>query len=88
MQDALEKIGLKILRGSSGIIPVFLSDGIAQELNRVLYKRGLFVNVMEYPMVPPGLERLRLSIMSTHTKEEMDQALDLIEEVTKEFGVI
>lgn len=88
MQDCLEAMGLKIIRGESGIIPVFLKDGIATELNRLLYKRGLFVNIMEYPMVPPGLERLRLSVMATHTKEEMDKALDLIKEATTEFGVI
>ncbi|WP_444993816.1 aminotransferase class I/II-fold pyridoxal phosphate-dependent enzyme [Aliikangiella sp. IMCC44359] len=88
MQDRLEEIGLKIKRGVSGIIPVYLKDGIAQELNKKLYKRGLFANIMEYPMVPPGLERLRLSIMSTHTKKEMDQAIEIIKDVMKEMGVI
>lgn len=88
MQDALENMGLKIIRGASGIIPVFLKDGVAQPLNKCLYKRGLFANIMEYPMVPPGLERLRISVMSSHTKEEMDQALALIEEAAKEFKVI
>lgn len=88
MQDSLEEMGLKIIRGESGIIPVFIKDGIATELNRKLYKRGLFVNIMEYPMVPPGLERLRLSVMATHTKEEMDKALNLIRQATTEFCVI
>lgn len=88
MQDKLEAMGLNIIRGASGIIPVFLKDGVAQGLNKYLYKHGLFANIMEYPMVPPGLERLRISVMSSHTKEEMDQALTLIEEAAKEFNVI
>ena len=88
MQDKLEEMGLKIVRGDSGIIPVFLKDGIAQSLNKSLYAKGLFANIMEYPMVPPGLERLRLSIMSTHTKEEMDQALSIIREVAQEYEII
>ena len=88
MQDKLEEMGLKIIRGDSGIIPVFLTDGIARKLNRRLYEKGLFANIMEYPMVPPGLERLRLSIMSTHTKEEMDTALNIIKDVAIEFGVL
>lgn len=87
MQDGLEALGLRIIRGQSGIIPVFLKDGMARDLNRTLYRRGLFANIMEYPMVPPGMERLRLSIMSTHTKNQMDAALSLIKEVGEELDV-
>jgi len=87
MQNGLENMGLQIIRGVSGIIPVFLNDGMARELNRQLYEQGLFANIMEYPMVPPGMERLRLSIMSTHTKQQMDLALGLIESVGKELDV-
>jgi len=88
MQDKLEGMGLNIIRGVSGIIPIFLKDGVAQPLNKMLYQRGLFANIMEYPMVPPGLERLRISVMSSHTKEEMDTALSLIQEVATEFNVL
>lgn len=88
MQDRLEEIGFDIIRGESGIIPVFLKDGIARKLNRRLYEKGLFANIMEYPMVPPGLERLRLSIMSTHTVEEMEKALALITDVAIEFEIL
>jgi glycine C-acetyltransferase len=87
MQDGLEAMGLKIIRGESGIIPVFLKDGVARKLNRALYQRGLFANIMEYPMVPPGLERLRLSIMSIHTQAQMDAALALIRKVADELDV-
>ncbi len=87
MQDGLEAQGLSILRGDSGIIPVFLPAADVRAFNRRLYARGLFANIMEYPMVPPGLERLRLSIMSTHTHAQMDRALELIRETCEEFGL-
>lgn len=80
MQDALENAGFRILRGDSGIIPVFFDkDGHVHRLNKELYRQGLFANIMEYPMVPPGAERLRLSIMSTHTHEEMDRVVQMID---------
>lgn len=89
MQDKLEEAGLRIIRGQSGIIPVFFDeDGVVGKINRTLYRRGLFVNIMEYPMVPPGLERLRLSVMATHTHEEIDTAISLIVEVAREFGAL
>jgi len=89
MQDRLEEAGLRIIRGQSGIIPVFFDeDGVVRKINRALYKRGLFANIMEYPMVPPGLERLRLSVMATHTREEIDTAVSLIVETAQEFGAL
>lgn len=89
MQDRLEGEGLRIVRGAAGIIPVFFGeDGAVRRLNRELYRRGLFVNIMEYPMVPPGLERLRLSVMSTHTREEIDTAVDLIASTARELGML
>src|SRR5262245_39108211 len=51
MQDRLEGLGLRIIRGASGIVPVFFgADGVVRKLNRELYRRGLFANIMEYPM--------------------------------------
>ncbi|MEQ1511204.1 MAG: aminotransferase class I/II-fold pyridoxal phosphate-dependent enzyme [Lysobacteraceae bacterium] len=89
MQDRLEAVGLKIIRGESGIIPVFIGeDGMVRKINRELYARGLFVNIMEYPMVPPGLERLRLSVMATHTREEIDTAVEMIAQAAREFGCL
>jgi glycine C-acetyltransferase len=89
MQDALEAAGLRIIRGEAGIIPVFFSeDGAVRKLNRMLYRQGLFANIMEYPMVPPGLERLRLSVMATHSTEEIDKAVSLIEETARELGCL
>jgi glycine C-acetyltransferase len=89
MQDALESAGLRIIRGVAGIIPVFFSaDGAVRKLNRMLYRRGLFANIMEYPMVPPGLERLRLSVMATHSKEEIDEAVSLIVQTAREIGCL
>lgn len=88
MQDRLEALGFRILRGEAGIIPVFLPDGIAGNFNKMLYRRGLYVNVMEYPMVPPGMERLRLSIMADHSQTQLDRALELIVDVARELGVL
>jgi len=88
MQDELETRGYQILRGETGIIPVFFKqDGVVKQVNKELYRRGLFANIMEYPMVPPGMERLRLSIMSTHTEQEMNACLDLLDQVVADLAV-
>ncbi|WKV50606.1 aminotransferase class I/II-fold pyridoxal phosphate-dependent enzyme [Dickeya fangzhongdai] len=89
MQDLLESKGFNILRGESGIIPVFFSKlSVVGNINRRLFERGVFANIMEYPMVPPDKERLRISVMSTHTREEIEQVVELITEVAREFDAL
>ncbi|WP_067710185.1 aminotransferase class I/II-fold pyridoxal phosphate-dependent enzyme [Erwinia sp. ErVv1] len=89
MQDRLESNGFNIIRGEAGIIPIFFSkSGVAGNINRLIYERGLFANIMEYPMVPPDKERLRLSLMSSHTREEIDQAVEIILDAAREFDAI
>jgi glycine C-acetyltransferase len=45
------------------------------------HKSGIFVNSIEYPAVPLNQQRFRVSIMATHTKEDIDRLLSVIEEV-------
>jgi glycine C-acetyltransferase len=45
------------------------------------HKRGIFVNSIEYPAVPLSQQRFRISIMATHTKEDIDRMIDAVNEV-------
>ncbi len=88
MRAELEDMGHRVGYSPAGIIPVYLPDGVARVFNRTLYQRGLFAHVMEYPMVAPGQERLRLSIMANHKREHLDQALSLIAAASRELGIL
>lgn len=79
--------GFRIGRTESGIVPLYLPDGVAGRFNRRLYERGLFVNVMEYPMVAPGAERLRFSLMAEHSHDDMDRAVAICQQTAHEFGL-
>jgi len=41
---------------------------------------GVFVNSVEYPAVPKSQQRFRISIMATHTKEDIDRLKEAIAE--------
>lgn len=84
---SLSAAGFNVGQTQSGMMPVYLPDGIAGKFNQRLYERGLFVNVMEYPMVAPGTERLRFSLMSDHTREDIDRAVAITIETAREFGI-
>jgi glycine C-acetyltransferase len=88
LRDALRGLGLRVGDAPAGIVPVYLPDGIARPFNRALYQAGLFAHVMEYPMVPPGMERVRLTVMATHTREHLDRAVEIIGRIAREFEVL
>lgn len=87
LQQRLTEAGFRVGHTDSGIVPVYLPDGVAGRFNRRLYERGLFVNVMEYPMVAPGAERLRFSLMSDHTHEDIETAVAITRGTALEFGL-
>lgn len=52
------------------------------------YERGLFLSLVEYPAVPPGTERIRLTVMATHTPPDIEFAMDLLGKLGRKYGII
>lgn len=50
------------------------------------HKTGIFVNSIEYPAVPLNQQRFRISLMATHTKNDIDRLLLAIKEVWAVFN--
>jgi len=46
-----------------------------------LHQRGIFVNSVEYPAVPVSQQRFRVSIMATHTHDDIDRLLEAVSDV-------
>ena len=46
---------------------------------------GVFTNTVEYPAVSLENQRIRISVMATHTEEHIDQFLSVLEQVKREF---
>lgn len=64
------------------IIPIYTyEDEKAFMACRMLFDRGVYVNPVVSPATPVGQALLRTSYTATHTKEQMDRAIDKIVEV-------
>lgn len=82
MHEKLTKAGLDIANTKSQVIPVIAgSDRRLREISKRIYKKGLYTGVVTYPAVSNKRTRLRLSISSYHTKEQMDSCADMLKEV-------
>jgi len=68
------------------IVPVVVGDDWkAVFLWKALYDAGVFVNVAIHPAVPPAGALLRTSVMATHDRETLDQALEVFGETKQAF---
>ncbi|MEV0251085.1 pyridoxal phosphate-dependent aminotransferase family protein [Nocardia sp. NPDC050712] len=75
------------VRPETAIIPILLPPDVAvAEVVSALDAAGVFVNGVEFPAVPRDQQRIRISMMATLTRAQLDLAVDRIDTVAKSFG--
>ena len=73
----------------SPITPVVTGDGaLAMKLSDRLFAEGVFAQGIAFPTVAKGKARVRTIVTATHTKDELQFALDKFGKVGKELGLI
>lgn len=89
MRKAYTDLGFDIGPSESPIIPIIIGDDFRTLLvwNR-LYEEGLYTNIFIPPGVPANMSLLRTSYMATHTDEQLDEILEILERVGKEANLI
>ncbi len=65
--------------GESPIIPVIIGTSEdALNVSARLYENGILIPAIRPPTVPPGTSRLRISLMATHSKEDIDRLVNAL----------
>jgi 8-amino-7-oxononanoate synthase len=86
--------GLRSLQFTTGksespVIPLIVGDEMRLALFwRGLFDGGVFSNAAVSPAVEPDRALIRLSLMATHTTEQLDFALDVMERTGREQGIL
>lgn len=81
MKEQLNEIGLNTGDTESQIIPVIVGNDLRlREISKIISKAGLYTGVVSYPAVSKKRTRLRLSMSSYHSKDEMDRCVAIIKE--------
>lgn len=87
-RKGIENSGLKTIKGSHPIIPVIIGDPKkAKEIVSKLYEKGIFVVALTFPVVPRGQDTIRVQISATHTKKDLDYALESFKKASREAGM-
>lgn len=88
------KVGLQALGFNTGlsespITPVIVGDGaLAMTLSDRLFRAGVFAQGIAFPTVARDKARVRTIVTATHTRAELQFALDTFKAVGLELGII
>jgi glycine C-acetyltransferase len=85
----LEKLGFNTGISESPITPVIVGQAAtAATMSDALFERGVFAQSIGFPTVARDKARLRTIVAATHTRADLQYALDAFAAVGRELGVI
>ncbi|MGQ9848661.1 MAG: glycine C-acetyltransferase [Aggregatilineaceae bacterium] len=88
-KSGMQALGFNTGRTQTPIVPVMLGEApLAQQFSRRLFEEGVFAMAIGYPTVPQGQARIRVMNSATHSRDDLDLALDIFAKVGRELGVI
>ncbi len=88
-QSELKVAGFNVITTKTPIIPIMI--GLADkavEFSKNLLEEGIYIPAIRPPSVPEGTSRLRVSLMATHTKQDLEESLSKIKLIGKKLNII
>ena len=88
-KKGLKDLGFDTGNSETPITPVMVGEsGKARRLADSMFKLGVFVLPIVYPMVAKDKARIRTIVTSAHTKKDLDEATDAFEKAGREMALI
>jgi len=83
LREKLDAIGLPHMNNESHIVPVMVGDAKKCKFisDLLLDNYGVYVQPINYPTVPKGTERLRITPSPLHTEEDLNHLVDALSEL-------
>jgi len=88
-KEGLASAGFNTGMSETPITPVIVGEARdAHELSRELFERGVLATGIGFPTVPKGKARVRTIVTATHTRQELDRALEAFRGAGKKLGLV
>jgi len=89
MKKELSLMGYNTLNSQTPIIPLLIGDDyMAFSFTQKLYEHGVFATPVVRPAVPEGCALIRTSYMASHSDEDLNYVLEVLQSLGKEYGII
>ena len=87
--EGFRNMGIDTGRTCSPIIPLMIRDNVKTFLfTKMAFEEGIFVNPVVAPAVDDESTLIRFSLMATHTRPQLEVALEKIEKIARRLGII
>ncbi len=88
-KKALTDSGFDTGMSETPITPIMVGEARrAHEFSRGLFEEGLLATGIGFPTVPEGKARVRTIVTATHTRQQLDRAIDILSRVAKRMGIV
>lgn len=87
--DGIQRLGFQMTPTVSPILPILVGDSAtASALAERLLTHGIYASAIRPPTVPDGTSRIRFTVTSEHTTEQIDEALHALDLAGHETGLL
>ena len=82
LKERLASLDLKIVPSESPIIPILIGNAKKTlDTAKFLFERGILIPAIRPPTVPEKSSRLRITVMSSHTRDDLEKLLDILQDI-------
>jgi len=82
LKKELDLLNFNLNPSESPIISILIGDAKkAVNVSKLLYKRDILIPAIRPPTVPTRSSRLRMTVMSTHTRKDLERLLEVLSDV-------
>jgi len=87
-KQSLKSVGFDTGASETPITPIMVGDAAkAHDFSRALFEEGVFATGIGYPTVPIGKARVRTIVTATHTRGQLDRAVEILARVARRLGI-
>ena len=83
-REHMHSLGFNLIPGNHPIIPIMLGEAkITAEIAANMLKECIYIVGFSYPVVPEGKARIRVQLSASHSKKDLNRALEAFEKMEK-----